>query len=290
MTPLAKTLKYLRAEKGSKQAEIAESVGVTISTWSNYEVGKSEPDLEKIVKIANFFKISVDDLLSGVQAIRKKDESKNQGKSTGKSTANSTANVANEPNVAIYSRMPKLVTVDSAGNDNIVLVPLRARAGYLAGFEDPEFIQTLPSYRLPGLAHGTFRMFEVYGQSMVPTFHESDMIICRYVENLLEIRDDRVYVVVTHREGVVVKRVVNRVQKDGKLILNSDNKRHSGEYPPIVLGPEEILEVWHAVAYMSRQMRSPGEIYNRLIDVETRLTLLEDKAQIGPPKKKLNGA
>lgn len=284
MTPLAKTLKYLRGEKGSKQAEIAEFVGVTISTWSNYEVGKSEPDLETIVKIANFFKISVDELLSGVQAIRKKDESRNQGKSTGKSTANSTANVLDETNVAPYNRIPKVVTVDTAGNDNIVLVPLRARAGYLAGFEDPEFIQTLPSYRLPGLTHGTFRMFEVYGQSMVPTFHESDLIICRYVENLLEIRDDRIYVVVTHREGVVVKRVVNRAQKDGKLILNSDNKRHPGEFPPIVVGPDEVLEVWHAVAYISRQMRAPGEVYNRLVDVEARLTLLEDKAQKGQLK------
>lgn len=279
MTPFASNLKLLRATKGFKQAEIADYVGVTVSTWSNYEVGKSEPNLEVLQKISDFFGIPVDGLLKDVQVNPIKQESKNQGKSTAKSTGNSTANLVNEPAIVQYGRMPKVVTVDSEGKDNVVLIPIRARAGYLAGYEDPEYIQSLPSYRLPGLNHGTFRMFEVYGHSMVPTFHESDIIITRYVENLLEIRDDRVYVVVSKRDGVVCKRVVNRVQKDGVLVLNSDNQRHAGEYPPIVISPEDVLEIWYATAYMSRQMRAPGEMYNRLIDVETRLTLLEENTK-----------
>lgn len=201
-------------------------------------------------------------------------------KSTANSIANGTAKskmMVNEPASEYGSRLPKVVTVDSKGNDNIIFVPVRARAGYLSGYEDPEFIETLPTYRLPNLSAGTYRMFEVFGQSMVSTFHESDIIIARWVENLLEIKDNRVYVVVTKRDGVVAKRVVNRVSTDGKLILNSDNQRHAGEYPPIVVDPEDILEIWYAVAYMSRQMREPGEVIKRLVDVESRLTLIDDK-------------
>lgn len=277
---LGRNLRFLRKQKGLNQQDLADLVGKGDTTIGNWEKGISEPNFTELATISNYFGVSVSDVLyqdlANAHLIGTKDEIKNSGKSVPKGTPIRTPNTVNEPNMALWNRPPKVVTVDSAGNDNIVLVPLRARAGYLAGFEDPEFIQTLPSYRLPGLSHGTFRMFEVYGQSMVPTFHESDTIICRCVENLLEMRDDRIYVVITHREGVVVKRVVNRVQKDGKLILNSDNQRHAGEYPPIVINPEEIMEVWYAVAFMSRQMRAPGELYNRLIEVESRLTLLED--------------
>lgn len=291
---LGPNLRYLRKQKGLNQLDLAEFVGKGDTTIGNWEKGVSEPNISELTKISSFFGVDLQDLLytdlASAHLKKNSSASRIHQKSTPKSTPNRTPNEVNEPLPALWARPPKVVTVDTAGNDNVVLVPVRARAGYLAGYEDPEFIQSLPAYRLPGLAHGTFRMFEVYGHSMVPTFHESDIIITRYVENLLEIRDDRIYVVVSKRDGVVVKRVVNRVQAEMKLILNSDNQRHAGEYPPIVVNPEEVLEIWYAVAYMSRQMRAPGELYNRLIDVESRLTLLEDKVKIPPPKKKLNGA
>jgi transcriptional regulator with XRE-family HTH domain len=288
MSHLAKNLLYLRTREGLKQADLQEKTGIKRNTWSNWENEVAEPSVDDILLIAQFFDIGVDLLLQSdlenVHLMGKGESGKKAGKSPSKSPSNSPPNRANEPNIASWGRVPKIVTVDSAGNDNVVLVPVRARAGYLAGYEDPEFIQTLPSYRLPGLSAGTFRMFEVFGHSMIPTFHESDIMITRYVDNLLEIRDDRIYVVVTKRDGVVVKRVVNRVQRDGVLILNSDNQRHAGEYPPIIVNPEEVLEVWYAYAYMSRQMRAPGEMYNRLIDVESRLTLIEAERKKALPK------
>jgi transcriptional regulator with XRE-family HTH domain/signal peptidase I len=283
MTIFSKNLKTLRAKKGYKQAEIAESIGITVSTWSNYEVGKSEPSLELLIKISDFFGTSVDALLSPAEQPGAGHDPENQEERSPSEGSLIKKDTIREKNTkkafsfspAVLERMPQVVTVDSTGDENIVLVPQRARAGYLAGYGDPEFISALPSYRLPGMDNGTFRMFEVYGHSMIPTFHESDIIVSRFVDNLADIRDDRVHVVVTRRDGVVVKRVVNRVANDGKLILNSDNQRHAGEYPPIVVDPEDILEIWYAVAYMSRQMRAPKELYNRMIDVEARLTLLE---------------
>jgi transcriptional regulator with XRE-family HTH domain len=261
---LPSVLISLREKAGLTIRDIQSRTGIKADLWQKWEESLMEPSVEDIFTIAQIFEVSIDDLLKG-------------------SLVQTTPNLVNESGVK-YSRMPKVITVDGLGQDNVVLVPVRARAGYLSGYEDPDFIQTLPTYRLPGLNHGTFRMFEVFGHSMVPTFHESDIIICRFVDNLLEIRDDRINVVVSKREGVVVKRVVNRVQKDGVLILNSDNQRHTGEYPPIIINPEEILEIWYAVAFMSRQMRAPGEVYNRLIDVESRLTILEAETKKALPK------
>jgi len=287
MTIFSNNLKALRSKKGYKQAEIADSIGVTVSTWSNYEVGKSEPNLEILIKISDFFGISIDSLLSGASEPKNITNPENREKESPIGTGLIKKNTINEKNTnkgfsfppTVLERMPQVVTVDSSGDENIVMVPQRARAGYLAGYGDVEFISSLPSYRLPGMDNGTFRMFEVSGHSMIPTFHESDIIVSRFVDNLTDIRDDRVHVIVTKRDGVVVKRVFNRVTSDGKVILNSDNQRHAGEYPPIVVDPEEILEIWYAVAYMSRQMRAPKELYNRMIDIEARLTLLEGNSK-----------
>lgn len=293
MSNFHKAIGYLRKEKGLKQAEIAEIIGISSATWSDYERGKTQPNFDVLRKISEFFGVKSDDLITNepidAHLIRIYSEKEKQENAHLNAHLSAHLNQENvhlnvHPSVHLIGkkqsaekvlRMPKVVTVDSAGNENITFVSMRARAGYLAGYGDMEFIQSLPTYRIPGLHNGTFRAFEVYGHSMLPTFHESDIIFGRFVSNFSEIRDNRVYIVVSKRDGVVLKRVVNRIQTDNKLILNSDNQRHPAEYPPIVIAPEEVLEIWYAVSYLSRQMREPGEIYNRLIDVESRLTLIE---------------
>lgn len=274
MDSFSESVSLFRKRKGLNQEDLATLLGVSRATISDYERGRSEPDLATLRKIAEVFGVTVDEILGVVSLMGKKSESEKHKNVSPSVSPSVSLNTVNDPK-SEYVKLPKVVTVDSQGRDNIVLVPAKARAGYLSGYGDQEFIQNLPAYRLPGLNHGTFRMFEVEGHSMIPTFHESDIMVCRYMESFAEIRDNRAHVVVSQREGVVVKRVVNRIQRDGKLILNSDNQRHSGEYPPIIMDPEEVLEIWYVVAYMSRQMRAPGELYNRLIDVESRLTLME---------------
>jgi transcriptional regulator with XRE-family HTH domain len=276
MSDFGERLFDLRRKKGLNQDELAVLIGVSRATISDYERNRSEPNLDTLRRISDFFKVSIDSILGSTHLINDSEVNEKQVKSTPNSTPNNTPNRLNEPFVEYGKRMPKVVTVDSQGNENISFVPVRARAGYLSGYGDPEYVQSLATYSLPGIQNGTYRMFEVEGHSMVTTFHESDLIVGRFVENMAELRSDRVHVVVTKRDGVVVKRVINRLQSDGVLILNSDNQRHAGDYPPIVVRAEEVLEIWYAVAYMSRQMRAPGELYQRLIDVESRLTILEN--------------
>jgi transcriptional regulator with XRE-family HTH domain len=275
-----KNLRFLRKQKGLNQSEIADFIGKGATTVGNWEKGIAEPNFTELTEIVNYFDIPVFDLLytdlESAHLIEGEKGGKKQVKSTPKYTPNSTPNRVNEPFVEI-ARMPKVVTVGADQLDNIVFVPARARAGYLSGYGDPEFIQSLPSYRLPGLNNGTYRAFEIFGHSMVPTFNESDVVVGSFVENIAEIRSNRIHIIVTKRDGVVAKRVINRVATDGKLILNSDNQRHPGEYPPIVISPDEILEIWYSVLFMSRQMRAPGELANRITEVESRLTLLEQR-------------
>lgn len=68
MKKLHNVLKELRKENGLKQKEIAEKIQITERTYSNYETGKREPDIETLIKIADYYKISLD-LLTGRYSI-----------------------------------------------------------------------------------------------------------------------------------------------------------------------------------------------------------------------------
>jgi phage repressor protein C with HTH and peptisase S24 domain len=169
---------------------------------------------------------------------------------------------------------PKHITVDSQGEENIIYVPVKARAGYMSGYEDPLFIQSLSAYRLPGYTNGTYRIFEVEGHSMFPTLQDADRVIARWAD-ISEVRDDRVYVLVTRFQGVLIKRLINRYH-EGKIIVKSDNNQ-TGEFPTIVLDVEEIAEIWYVVERWTRQLPGPGEIYKRLVNIEAELAMLKQK-------------
>lgn len=57
------TLKALRANQNMTQAEAAKAIGVSEFTWSNYEKGKTYPDVLIIRKIEKVFHVSYDDII-----------------------------------------------------------------------------------------------------------------------------------------------------------------------------------------------------------------------------------
>lgn len=59
----AKQLKYLRIEAGLSQSQLAEIFNVSKQTISAWENGLQETDLNTLIKIANYFKVTTDFLL-----------------------------------------------------------------------------------------------------------------------------------------------------------------------------------------------------------------------------------
>lgn len=57
-------LKDLRTNNGMKQKELADILGVTVSTISAYEQGTRTPDINMATSIANYFDITLDNLMS----------------------------------------------------------------------------------------------------------------------------------------------------------------------------------------------------------------------------------
>lgn len=64
MKYFSSNLKFLRKSRGLTQAEIQASTGIEMTTWGNYERGKSFPKLELFSEIAKYFGISAEDLLN----------------------------------------------------------------------------------------------------------------------------------------------------------------------------------------------------------------------------------
>jgi len=82
MSIFSKNIVFLRKKRELTQAEIADSIGYKRTTWNNYEQGVSEPNFEGVIKIAKFFDISLNDLLtfdlnSDVHLIKKTESEKN---------------------------------------------------------------------------------------------------------------------------------------------------------------------------------------------------------------------
>ena len=60
---LAEKILHLRTQLGLSQLELAEKLGVSRQSVSKWETGQSVPDLEKLIKLADLFGISVDELV-----------------------------------------------------------------------------------------------------------------------------------------------------------------------------------------------------------------------------------
>lgn len=56
------SLKLLRIDAGMTQEEVSTALGISPSTWSKWENGKSFPDVLDIVKIEQLFNISYSDI------------------------------------------------------------------------------------------------------------------------------------------------------------------------------------------------------------------------------------
>lgn len=297
MSYFADNVKFLRKKRKMSQDEMLAAVGFQRTTWASYELKKSEPSIDGIIRIARFFSVSIEDLvdkkIEDVQVNEISIDEKNDNFVKGnvkehvklnpdiqenwlmdQKGRSKLVNMPQKDANTVRLGMPKVITLDTSGEENSVLVPVRARAGYLAGYGDPEYIKNLPAFKIWGSTGRTYRIFEIEGNSMFNTLHDGDKAKAYWV-GISEVRDGRIYVVVTKNEGLLIKRVINRYQ-EGKLILKSDNN-HKGEYPPIVLDIHDINELWYVDEYSSHMMGEPGEWYNRMLQLEADVIMLKDK-------------
>ena len=60
---LSENIVDLRKKRGLTQAQLAEALNMTSAAVSKWETGAAVPDLETLIALADFFLVSMDDLL-----------------------------------------------------------------------------------------------------------------------------------------------------------------------------------------------------------------------------------
>lgn len=247
-------IRALRLEKRLSQEEFGVPVDLSRSAISQIESGQIYPSLETIDKIVQHYSTTWDYL-----------------------TGN-----ANHVKASFQTEVRNVIaTVDNTGKDNIVLVPVKAQAGYLVGAQQREYIESLPAFWLPGLGPGTYRAFEVSGYSMLVErqgFFPGDVVIAELVEQVEDIKDSFVYVLVNNAyemDNIVLKRCLNYFDKGGLIICKSDNK--DPQYPTFPLPVENIKEVWKFRMKLTRQATEPSGLYERMDSLEGDIALLKEQ-------------
>lgn len=250
MSQAGKNLKYLRKLRGWTQEEFAAKLKIKRSLLGAYEEERAEPRIEVLETVSGIFKMSLDELLL-------QDVSNAKGSS--------------------YVEKRRYLKMAASASE-IQFVPVKAAAGYLAGYADPEFIDELNTFTLPMLTGGNYRAFEIVGDSMLPT-QSGSVIVGEKVEEIDSVKNSNTYIVVSRSEGIVYKRVLKSNRSKNKVTLVSDNPL----YEPYQVNTDEIVELWQAQMIISKANVQQRWDVNQLANLVNNL-----QEQVSTLKKKVN--
>ncbi|CDF78560.1 helix-turn-helix family protein [Formosa agariphila KMM 3901] len=230
---IGSNIRHLRTLKKLSQEALAKDLAITRSRIGSYEEGRSEPAIDMLIKFSDYFKLPVDTFL-------KTDLTKTKDGAFLKVGEN---------------RILFPMLVDINDDELIEVIPVKASAGYLNGYDDPEYINQLQKIKLPFLPTGKHRAFPIKGDSMLP-LKSGSFVVGRFTEDIRDVKDGRTYVVLTSSQGMVYKRVYNQIEEHNGLLLVSDNKT----YNPYIVPIHDVLELWEFTCCINTQEYEEHEL------------------------------
>jgi transcriptional regulator with XRE-family HTH domain len=230
MKYIASNIKHLRSLKKWSQEQLADQLNITRARIGSYEEERCDPPIDVLIKISKLYHIAIDALI-------KADLRKYELESMMKVGEN---------------RILFPILVDANNHDMVEVVTVKASAGYLNGYSDPDYIESLPLMNLPFRIIGKHRAFPIQGDSM-PPLKEGCFVVGKYTESIQDVKDGNTYVLITKDDGIVYK----RLYKKGKVLeLHSDNKF----YQPYQIKPSDILEIWEFVCTLNISDKKSDEL------------------------------
>ena len=145
----------------------------------------------------------------------------------------------------------------------IPLVSQYAQAGYLSGFADETYMETLPTIPviLTQEAKGDYVCFEVSGDSMISdstpaeSIFEGDLLVCRNVDRCYWTSKLHInkwdFVIVHKEEGVIVKRITDHQVENGNITIHSLNTMYDNR----IINLQEVDKLFNVVKVIRERKR-----------------------------------
>ena len=249
---IGKNIRKIRTVKKLSQASFAEIFNLARPSVGAYEEERSEPKLETVIQIANYFGISIDSLLTKELTIN--------------DLYNFNIHLEEE-----VSAEPASVKKVSIGEDFIksVFVPADTQLEYIVHINNRDFISKLPKILIPKHHEKNIRAFEMNTDDMHDNFHGlnlGDLVFGKKMNTPYKFFKGKLYIIVT-KEKIIIRRI--KPLKD-HLELTPDNSNFS----MINLPKGDVIESWEVIGYFSNKTDAPTLISERIMHLENQFDLL----------------
>ncbi|TMU56651.1 XRE family transcriptional regulator [Flagellimonas algicola] len=218
----------IRRDLGHTQAEFAKLLGIS-NTTADIERGRTKLSGKVVVELLRQFNINPLWLFG---------ESEDRHLETSRTSV-----------------IPKVVTVNSEEQENMVLVNAKAAAGYPQNIADTSWYRQLPAFDMPipEFRNATYRGFQVEGDSMLPNLRPNDWVLARAIEHIDHVSANKMYVVVL-QDAVLVKKIERRPNSNNITLVSLNET-----YPPYEIKPFQIQEIWEVSSKLTFNLDATTE-------------------------------
>ena len=217
-------IREVRQHLGLSQKAFCGHLHISQSTLSQIENGYYYPSFEVVTRLVRHWNVDCNWLIVGIGAMNFSDAQLDGG-------------IAD----------PSAHTERPAG---IVAITEKAIAGYSANHRDEYWLARHERYVLPGFNdEDAFRIFKILGDSMEPTVHDQDFVVCARIDSPPDTFVGQVVLAVTEEE-VLLKRLANYSLATERMSLASDNPK----YKTVDLGSDDVSELWYVTGRLTRNL------------------------------------
>lgn len=232
------------------QAEFASIFNLARASIGAYEEGRSEPKIDTIIQIAEYFKLSIDTLL-------KRELTVNDLLGYGSFKAK----LDKAHNKDLPSKVPPT---------SQKLVKIEKHLDYLVNCQNRDFVSQLPDIYLDRDSKGVLRVFENKGNEMEYNrggIHHGDLLLGERVQSGNTEPGD--ILIAVGNEEMLVRRL-NKKKKDALILSTFDP--HTKD---TTISTPDIREIWKVTGIFSRHLHTPGFLDKKVMSMERDIELLK---------------
>lgn len=251
MSFFGKNIKKIRSVKGLSQQAFAELFDLKRGTLGAYEEGRSEPKIETIIKIANYFSIQIDDLLTSELTVNQLLKFKGD-------LTTSVVDIQRES----FPAIPCIT--DSTTQD------------YIAHYDKDSFIKELPTIQLPINPEKKFRAYTVNNLEMTSYdkgFYPRDIVIGEHVPSeVIKKLNNGTLVFALLEDKILFRRLY--ITSGNKAVLRADHKSIEDEE----LSVKQFKELWRVRYVFFRRIPDFADhMEDKLMMIEQELLNMKKK-------------